>query len=91
LQNSFSEIASPILKIEKDNILIGEEEIVPAGRRYSTHQVDVFGLLNFRIADFIMTLLKKLARLQTGKIQHYILYTFIFILIIFILMYLNLI
>ncbi len=89
--NSFSEIANPILKIEKDNILIEEEEIVPASRRYSTHQVDVFGLLNFRIADFIMTLLKKLARLQTGKIQHYILYTFIFILIIFALMYLNLI
>lgn len=89
--NSFSEIASPILKIEKDNILIREEEMSPASRRYSTHQVDVFGLLNFRIADFIMTLLKKLARLQTGKIQHYILYTFIFILIIFALMYLNLI
>ncbi|HPO62701.1 MAG TPA: proton-conducting transporter membrane subunit [Candidatus Kapabacteria bacterium] len=89
--NSFSEIASPILKIEKENIPIREEEIAPSMRRYSTHQVDVFGFLNFRIADFIMTLLKKLARLQTGKIQHYILYTFIFILIIFALMYLNLI
>ncbi len=38
-----------------------------------------------------MVALKKIARLQTGNIQHYILYAFIFILILFILLYLELI
>ena len=44
-----------------------------------------------KITGFSMLALKKIARLQTGNIQHYILYAFIFMLILFVLLYLNLI
>jgi hypothetical protein len=54
------------------------------------HPVDIFRLSINKIIDFIMLILKKIARLQTGNIQHYILYAFIFILVIFLLLYLNL-
>jgi len=38
-----------------------------------------------------LELLKKIAVMQTGQIQHYILYAFVFMLLIFVLTYFNLI
>jgi hypothetical protein len=41
--------------------------------------------------DLLMELFKKIAVMQTGQIRHYILYAFLFMLLVFILTFLNLI
>lgn len=82
-------LAEPILKTHKEEQPISEEEIFPAERSFATHPSDVFRLGSNRLVDFLMLVLKKLARLQTGNIQHYILYAFIFMILIFILLYLK--
>jgi hypothetical protein len=71
---------------------ITEGEIFPSPRSFETHSSDhiktsvVDGPVNR-----LMGLLRKLAFLQTGQIQHYILYPFIFILVVLLLTMLNLI
>lgn len=88
--DNFKDIAKPLMSFKKQYKPIPEMEIFPVTRSYESNFEDVFQKLSFKIVDFVMTVLKNLARLQTGMIQHYILYTFIFILLIFVLMYLNL-
>ena len=82
-------LAEPILKTQKKEQPISEEDIFPAERSFATHPADVFRLGLNRLVDFLMLILKKLARLQTGNIQHYILYAFIFMILIFVLLYLK--
>jgi len=85
-----NELADPLLHSHTDYRPIAEEEFFPSPRKFETHPVDVFGKGLSIITDFLMLILKKLARLQTGYIQHYILYAFVYILIIFVLLYLKL-
>ncbi|MCX6247322.1 MAG: proton-conducting transporter membrane subunit [Bacteroidetes bacterium] len=87
--DAVSGLAEPILKTKTQVSLIGEEEIFPGEGSFSTHTEDVFRLGLNRLIDFLMLVLKKLARLQTGNIQHYILYAFIFMILIFVLLYLK--
>ncbi len=89
--NTFKEIVNPLMIVKRDYKKINEEEIFPARHSFVTNTDDIYKRSTFVVVDFIMAILKNLARLQTGMIQHYILYTFIFILFIFVLMYLNLI
>ena len=86
-----SGLADPILHTQKEEVPISEEEIFPGERNFSTHPADVFRKLLNRLVDFLMLVLKKLARLQTGNIQHYILYAFIFMILIFVLLYLKIV
>jgi len=88
--NSFYKIAHPVLITETDYFSIHEEEIIPQKHSFKSHSVDVFKKITIKIIDFIAIILKNLARLQTGLIQHYILYAFIFILFIFALLFLSL-
>jgi formate hydrogenlyase subunit 3/multisubunit Na+/H+ antiporter MnhD subunit len=82
-------LAEPILQTQKEERIITEEEIFPGQRSFATHPFDIFRLGLNRLVDFMMLILKKLARLQTGNIQHYILYAFIFMILIFVLLYLK--
>lgn len=82
-------LAEPILHTQRMEQPISEEEIFPGERSFATHPVDVFRSGLNRLIDFLMLVLKKLARLQTGNIQHYILYAFIFMILIFALLYLK--
>ncbi|MCK9219576.1 MAG: hypothetical protein M0P47_05960 [Bacteroidales bacterium] len=86
---TFAELAHPILPEQQEYEAIQEEEIFPKNRSFSQNPIDVFKSALNKIIDLIMILLKKIARLQTGNIQHYILYAFVFILIIFVLLYLH--
>ncbi|MCX6250946.1 MAG: proton-conducting transporter membrane subunit [Bacteroidetes bacterium] len=85
----FIELAEPILQSNKEYEPISDEEIFPTPHSFVTHPVDTFRSTLNRLIDFMMLILKKLARLQTGNIQHYILYAFIFIILIFMLLYLH--
>jgi hydrogenase-4 component B len=89
--DAVSGLADPILHTQKEDLPISEEEIFPGERNYSTHPADVFRKGLNRLVDFLMLILKKLARLQTGNIQHYILYAFIFMILIFVLLYLKIV
>ena len=87
--DNFAVLAAPILHTRKEYREIHPEELFPSKRSFRTHPFDVFHSGLNKVLDFSMLVLKKLARLQTGNIQHYILYAFIFMLIIFFLLYLK--
>jgi hypothetical protein len=71
---------------------IGENELFPVERSFKTKNDDIFRkYLIDKPVDLFSDFLKRIAVMQTGLIQHYILYAFIFMLIIFLLTYLNLI
>jgi len=86
---NFAELAHPVLHEKVEYTPIHEEDIFPDKRSFSLRPVDAFRSVLDKITGYSMLALKKIARLQTGNIQHYILYAFLFMLVIFILLYLN--
>jgi len=86
---NFTELANPLLHTRTEYRPIAEEDIFPAKRSFIIRTADIFGTATRKILDFLMLALKKIARLQTGNIQHYVLYAFVFMLIIFVLLYLK--
>ncbi|MCX6288082.1 MAG: proton-conducting transporter membrane subunit [Bacteroidetes bacterium] len=89
--DNFIEIAQPVLQSKEEYRSIREDEIFPSKRSFNMHPSDIVHSALNKATDFTMLVLKKLARLQTGNIRHYVLYAFIFILVIFVLLYLKLI
>lgn len=87
---TLTELVHPVMPETMTYEPIGEEEVFPAPRSFSLYLSDVFQRIIQKMTFGSMWVLKKLARLQTGNIQHYILYSFVFILIIFALLYLKL-
>jgi formate hydrogenlyase subunit 3/multisubunit Na+/H+ antiporter MnhD subunit len=89
---NFNHLAKPVLQTEKIMRDIGEDELFPGRRTFESHSDDIFKkLLIDKTIDWISDRLKKIAIMQTGLIQHYILYAFIYMLIVFLLTYFNLI
>jgi len=82
-------LAHPLLQPEETFERPKEEDIFPDKRTFSLRFRDIPEILTNRIASIGMSGLKRLARLQTGNIQHYVLYAFLFILFLFGLMYFN--
>ena len=88
---NLSELAQPVLQNHEEYRPIAAEDIFPKKRSLHLQTTDIFGKGLGMLTDLSWLVLKKLARLQTGNIRHYILYAFIFILLIFALLYLKLI
>jgi len=89
---NYNHLAKPVLQTEKNMREIAEDEIFPDRRAFETKSDDIFKkILIDRPVDFISGLLKKIAVMQTGLIQHYIFYAFIYMLLVFLLTYFNLI
>ena len=88
---NLSELAQPVLQNREEFRAIAAEDIFPKKRSLHLQTNDIFGKGLGILTDLSWLVLKKLARLQTGNIRHYILYAFIFILLIFALLYLKLI
>jgi hypothetical protein len=89
---NFNHLAKPLLQTKKIMDDIREEEIFPIKRKFESHNDDIFKkLLIDKPIDWFSSLLKRIAVMQTGQIQHYILYAFVFMLLIFLLTYFNLI
>lgn len=89
---NYNHLAKPVLQTAKFMEDIREEEIFPAKRSFYSHSDDSFKkYLIDKPVEWLSGILKKLAIMQTGKIQHYILYAFIFMLIVFVLTFLNII
>jgi len=83
------EIAKPLLGFKSTDVSMKKNDIFPSEKTYSSHSADFFSVSASKVTSLLMMILKRLARLQTGHIQHYILYTFIFIIVIFVLLYLG--
>ncbi len=88
---NLSELAQPVLQNREEFRAIASEDIFPHKRSMHIQTGDIFSKGLGKLTDLSWLVLKKLARLQTGNIRHYVLYAFIFILLIFVLLYLKLI
>jgi formate hydrogenlyase subunit 3/multisubunit Na+/H+ antiporter MnhD subunit len=89
---NYNHLARPVIQTEKFMDDIREEELFPDKRSFHSKSDDPFKKYLVDVpVDWISTVLKKLAVMQTGKIQHYILYAFVFILLIMILTFFNII
>ena len=89
---NYNHLAKPILQTKKIMKDIREDEIFPGERTFESHSDDIFRRIFIdKPVDWISGLLKKIAIMQTGQIQHYILYAFVFMLLVFILTFFNLI
>ena len=89
---NYNHLAKPLLQTKKIMDDIRDDEIFPGKRTFESHSDDIFKkLLIDKPIDWFSSLLKKIAVMQTGQIQHYILYAFVYMLIVFLLTYFNLI
>jgi len=89
---NYNHLAKPVLQNEKMMKEIGEDEIFPPKRTFKSSGDDIFRkLLVDRPVDLVSGLLKRIAVMQTGRIQHYILYAFLFMIVVLMLTWLNII
>jgi len=89
---NYNHLAKPVLQTKKTMKDIREDEIFPGARTFESHSDDIFKkILIDKPVDWVSGLLKKIAIMQTGQIQHYVLYAFVFMLLVFILTLFNLI
>jgi len=90
--DNFRQLSSKIVNVKKDFKDFDETEIFPKKRKFETHSSDIFENYLITIpSDRILAFLEKIAVFQTGKIQHYLLYALLFLALIFLLTFLNLI
>jgi formate hydrogenlyase subunit 3/multisubunit Na+/H+ antiporter MnhD subunit len=89
---SYNHLAKPLLQTKKMMDEIREDEIFPAPRTFKSHVDDILRIILIdKPIDFVTGLLKKIAVMQTGRIQDYILYAFVFMLLVLLLTWLSLI
>lgn len=82
----YADLVKPLIKTGSSKIDYHDDEIFPGKRDFHTHTDDfIRSWIILRPADFIIRTLRKAALFQTGKLQHYVLYALLFLLIIFIL------
>jgi formate hydrogenlyase subunit 3/multisubunit Na+/H+ antiporter MnhD subunit len=86
---SINILVNPISVKHNEIENINEKEIFPNHKKFGKHYIDIFTFIIEKIVNLFKILLKKIAILQTGYIQHYVLYAFIYIIIILILTILN--
>jgi len=85
-----AQLTKQIVNVKKEYKNFDEEEIFPQDRAFETHSGDVFEeQLMKKPAHWILYYFKKAGVFQTGKIQHYLLYALVFLIIIFLLTLLN--
>jgi len=84
------QLAKPVLNVKKDFTPFKEGEIFPEERVFETHSSDIMeDNLIIKPSDKILSWFNKIAVFQTGKIQHYLLYALIFLIVITIITLLN--
>lgn len=90
--SNFKRIAEPVFIDMSDTISYSKNEIFPKDRDYkSSTQDKLERIVIMPFANSLVLLVKKLAILQTGKIQNYIVYPLIFMILILVLTILKMI
>ncbi|OIO99634.1 MAG: hypothetical protein AUJ98_10620 [Bacteroidetes bacterium CG2_30_33_31] len=88
--DNFGQLAKQLVNVKKDFKEFGKEEIFPEKREFETHSSDIFeNNLITKPSDFVIKWFEKLAVFQTGKIQHYLLYSLVFLIVVFLLTFIN--
>jgi len=89
--DNIGNLAQPVLQTKKELPLIDKNDLFPASASFESAPHDVIQekWIDKPTAS-ILNWLKKMARMQTGRIEHYILYAFAFMILIFVLTYFNL-
>ena len=84
------QLVKPVVAVKKEFKKFEKEEIFPESRAFEPHSSDIFEkFLILKPADKIIAWFTKIAVFQTGKIQHYLLYALVFLIVIFLLTLLN--
>ena len=90
--DNFVQLSSKMVNVKKEYEDFDTAEIFPKERSFETHSSDVFeDYLISSPSNRMLHFFEKIAVFQTGKIQHYLLYALVFIIIIGLLTYFNLI
>ncbi|PKP04939.1 MAG: NADH-quinone oxidoreductase subunit E [Bacteroidetes bacterium HGW-Bacteroidetes-6] len=89
--SNFTGLANPILQMKEQTNPIPENTLFPNEAMFESQSSDVIQekLIDTPV-EKATDVLKKTARMQTGRIEHYILYAFAFMIILFVLAYFNL-
>ncbi len=88
----YAALTRPFIKTGHTNIRYRNEDLFPEKREFHTHSEDLIkSMFILKPADLIVRLMRRFAVFQTGKLQHYVLFALLFLLLIFILTYLKLI
>ncbi len=88
--DNFVQLSSKLVNVKKEFKDYPTDEIFPHEREFETHSGDVFeDHLIRKPSHKILHGLKRIAVFQTGKIQHYLLYALVFLVVISILTFLN--
>ncbi len=90
--DNFVQLSSHLVQVKKKFTDFDEDEIFPQEREFETHSSDVFedNIVSLP-SNKVLIYMKRIAVFQTGKIQHYLLYALVFLAVIFVLTYFNLI
>ena len=90
--SDFAHLTHPVTRYKREMKPIAEDEIFPKAREYEGESNDVvrMHLIN-RPAIWLNRRISRLAIFQTGKVQHYISYALLFMALIFVLTFFNLI
>ncbi|MBE0651054.1 MAG: NADH-quinone oxidoreductase subunit E [Bacteroidales bacterium] len=87
---NFRQLSAKIVNVKKDFELFEETEIFPGERTFETRSSDIFeDQIITKPSGKLLSLFEKIAVLQTGKIQHYLLYALVFLLAISVFALLN--
>jgi hydrogenase-4 component B len=88
----FAKLAKPIVGVNNTFKYIPEKEIFPGPREINIENYDVIEKHGIAKAlEYGLTRFKRLAVIQTGQTQYYILYSFIFLIILFVITFFNII
>ncbi len=89
---NYTDIAQPVLKIRTHYHPLAAEDIFPRHRGFETESEDMMEKRVYsRSVKFINRAFSRLAVIQSGNTQHYILYAFVMILLLLVLTMLNII
>lgn len=88
----YATLVRPVMKNGASHVSFREDEIFPGKRDFHTSSADVIrSKIILRPANFIVNLLRRYAVIQTGRLQHYVLYALLFLVLVFLLTVLELI
>ena len=89
--DNFVQLSSKVTNVKKEFQEFDVDEIFPKERSFETHSSDVFeDNLVTKPTNETISFLEKIAVFQTGKIQDYLLYALVFVIVISLLTYFNL-
>jgi len=85
-------ISKPLVKVTKDFEPLEKTDFFPHATSFKTGSNDVFEeMVTVHPTNRLLKIIRKAAILQTGHVQHYVLYALLFIVAILVLTYFKLI